>query len=198
MADAPTLVDWSALAAGFLTTVTTSAVLAWLFRRSQGRASRSPTTDAQVLRYAPVLRPVFATQLLLFPGLLAAILWLDPPSRWEPPWSEWILVAIFGSFALVAAAGLLETLTLRVEVSPRGVQIDSPWSGVRTLAWNEIVEVGYSPAMMWFTLRGRDGTRIRVSRLLRGIPDLARALRAHLEPRVFEAATPHLESPILR
>ena len=184
------------MVAGVLSAVATSAAIAWPCRRSRGAARRSATTDVLELRYAPVLGIVVAGIALLFLALLVAVMIYEPPSLADLWSDKWFPPLVFAGFAALSAAGFVELVTLRVEVSTYGVRVCSPWTGQRQLAWHEIAEIRYAPAMMWFVLRGGNGMRLRVSKGLRGIPELGREVRARLEPSVFADADLHFDTPL--
>jgi hypothetical protein len=99
------------------------------------------------------------------PSLLAGLLLYAPPQTL----GQWCVFALFSAFTLSMVYLLVETLTVRVILGAEGLAARSPWRGWRTLLWEEIVEVSYSPTNGWFVLTGPQREKIRVSILLVGI-----------------------------
>lgn len=89
---------------------------------------------------------------------------------------------------MLSLAGLVEVARTGVEVSAYGVAVDSSWRGKRQLD-----QITYSPNMMWFVLTGNDGTRLRVSHTLRGIPAFGAKVREHLGESVYGPAARFFE-----
>jgi hypothetical protein len=91
---------------------------------------------------------------------------------------------------------LLETLLVRVSVSGWGIVATSPWRGERRLAWHQIEQITFSPSMMWFVVTGNDGTRVRISKLLNGVPFLGGMVREKLDRVAYESADPFFDAPV--
>ncbi len=181
----PDEIDWVRTAAVALEVVLLGLVLAWLGRRSAGEAETGALPGVLVLRYATIWRRLFVALGIGMLALLGAIYVFDPPSQWEPPGHDALPVGVFGGMTLVCLAGYLETARTRVEVSASGVTVASVWRGERHLAWHQIDRVSYSTSMMWFVLHGGEGTRLRVSHTLRGVPALGARVREHLGESVY-------------
>lgn len=178
-------VDWIRVLAVGIEVALLGLVFAWLGRSTAGDAETGPNPDILVLRYAPVWRRLFVGLGLAMLGVLGAIYAIDPPSQWDPPGSDGIPVTIFGGFALLCGLGYLEVARTRVEVSTAGVSVDSVWRGERQMGWHLVDRITYSPNMMWFVLHGTDGSRLRVSHTLRGVPAFGERVRQHLGESVY-------------
>ncbi len=178
-------VDWIRVLAVGIEVALLGLVFAWLGRSTAGDAETGDHPDVLVLRYAPVWRRLFVVLGFGMLGVLGAIYAIDPPSQWDPPGSDGVPVTIFGGFALLCALGYLETARTRVEVSSAGIAVDSVWRGERRLGWHLVDRITYSPSMMWFVLHGTDGTRLRVSHTLRGVPAFGARVREHLGGSVY-------------
>ncbi|MCA8964344.1 MAG: PH domain-containing protein [Planctomycetes bacterium] len=85
----------------------------------------------------------------------------------------------------LAAVPLLVAVPVAIEqrstavVTPDGVRTRSIWRGERSLAWADLEEVSFSGLSGWFTLRGRNGERLRIAGLFDGIRTFARILETH-------------------
>jgi len=69
-----------------------------------------------------------------------------------------------------------------------GLRFSLPVSGNGFLSWDSIVQVEWSQTWRWFVLHTPDGRKLRVSGLLRGLPQLAQALLGSLPRNRFSDA----------
>lgn len=132
------------------------------FDASQGRVE---------LRFGSATRRISMLLWALTPVPFA--LWLFEPKDYGP--------AAATVFACCLAAGAL-AVSLEVQSTAwfdsDGVGTRSVWRGQKELAWSEVSQVSFSPASGWFVLRGRDGTKLRVSHLLQGADVFAKTLES--------------------
>ena len=84
-------------------------------------------------------------------------------------------------FACCIAAGAM-LVSLEVQSSAwfdsGAVGTRSVWRGHQELRWCDVARVSFSPASGWITLRGRDGTKLRISHLLQGADVFANTLES--------------------
>lgn len=86
--------------------------------------------------------------------------------------------------AALAFAGILAPLNLGATLELRSeawfdedaVGTRSVWRGKRQVRWEDIEDVDFSFAFGRFVIRGQDGTRLRISKLMDDCQDLAEAL----------------------
>ena len=85
-----------------------------------------------------------------------------------------IMLILFGLATITEVRGTAH------RANPEGLRHVGPWSRSRFIAWSDVTSVRYSAMMQWFRVTGRDGTRIRVSQYLIGMPDFARLIKRHV------------------
>lgn len=95
------------------------------------------------------------------------------------PKVEWSFAAVMGAIPIIVAIPIVIEARSTAVVSTDGVRTRSIWRGERTLAWKDIDRMSFSGLSGWFSLHGRDGTRLRISGLFNGIQVFARVLETH-------------------
>jgi RimJ/RimL family protein N-acetyltransferase len=91
-------------------------------------------------------------------------------------------------FFLIGLPQVLETMFVRVEVSPEGITKDSPWSRRRSLRWDEVIEVYHAYGWGALVFVGPRRRKIRAPWWLVGQRFLVDAMRLHLDPCQYEKA----------
>jgi hypothetical protein len=161
-------------------------LLARGLNRRMGRAIEGPAPPgAQPGQTVIALHPAYWA---LFAGSLAlAILFLvaafatdDARLRSLGP----IAVALSGPGALF----MFHELRLRVVLDDEGLAARAPWQRPVRLRWADISTVAFSSILTSFVLRDREGKRLRVPILGRGIGTLTEQLRSRLAEPVWRQA----------
>lgn len=158
------------------------AVMSWAAQR--GRPAARAGGRTLVFRYNFVFRwfALFAAF-----GVPAGITMLVVTFR--PRGDDvWYVFAIYALFASVGLPLFWETSRYYVRVTPTEIERRSAWSGVRTLAWDEIREVTYSSFNAWFAFVAESGETIRVHGLISGMSELLRYVESRLSPATLAKA----------
>jgi hypothetical protein len=101
---------------------------------------------------------------------------------------------VFVGFAFLGAPLIVEYYRVVHYLEKGGIRYSSLISSPGFLPWSDIKSVRYAPSLKWFRIEGRDGRIIRVSVMLMGLPEFARAvLSAVSESRIEPAARSLLE-----
>jgi hypothetical protein len=163
------------------------AVMRWI-ARSRGQAP-APGAETSVRRYPKVLVILGAVGLAFFVALaaLSAIY----RGKDDPAW----LPALFLSFSLLLGAPLvLVYFRTRYELLPDGLRYQSLYRRQGSISWMDVTKVGCSHSAGWFSVSTRDGRVVRLSFMLTGLPQFARALLAANPATAVDAsARPLLE-----
>jgi hypothetical protein len=112
--------------------------------------------------------------------LIALGFWAIPSQ--VPPDQIRIGIIVCASLSAGVLSLLLEFTYARASWSESGLMYRSPWRKSRTVNWEDVVEVGYSPRLSWVTIRDRSGTVIRLSTLLGGLTELLQTLKLRTDP----------------
>lgn len=75
----------------------------------------------------------------------------------------YVAILIFGAYFYI------ELFTVKILVSKNGIFGTSGWRGTREYSWQEIEEISYSPASMWFKVSSRKSAPLRIHALITGI-----------------------------
>lgn len=89
--------------------------------------------------------------------------------------SIWISLLFLG-FALLGVPLVIEYFRVRHHLEPGGMRYRSLLGKSGALHWNEVASVRYAPVAKWFRLETRHGDVVRVSAMLIGLPEFARAV----------------------
>ncbi len=143
-----------------------------------------------VLRYGPKLRVLGLCIAFAIPALLVLLLVATPVRSLRN------LIPLGGTFLTLGFVGgslLLETQAVYLLVSDSGLVSFSPWRRRREWRWEEIEQVSFSRLNYWLILDGPRREKIRVSLLLCGSGDFARALLRHVSGMKLARARKVLE-----
>ncbi len=168
-----------------LTDVFVVLFMLWL---SRARLRRRPYHERDILAYPPILLVFGIIYLLLFLGF--AVLILLTTSGAER--LKFFLLSV--AFSLGGLPIIAASLFEKHRVSALGIEY-SPLLGVGSggyLPWSEVRRVKFSSFMRWFILEGYDGTKVRISVMMMGLPEFARYLLASVAPEAIEARALHL------
>ncbi len=158
----------------------------WL---SRSRLRKGSPSERGLLAYPPALLVLGILYTLTFLGF-AILTLLTSPNDAE----KWSLSLIFAAFSLGGLPIIAAALFERHRVSVWGIEY-SPLFGIGIfgyLPWSEVRRVTFSRFMGWFILEGHDGTKIRVSAMMTGLPEFARYLLAGVAPEAIDTKTFYL------
>jgi hypothetical protein len=151
--------------------VAMTLVMGWL-ARSRLRSPDATTTGGVLLK-----QPVGMLFLgLVAMGMFGAFAVLSYGARTGGPG----VAAIFLVFVALGAYVTYSYFADRLELRPDGIVYPRLARRWRFAPWDEISAVRYGSAMKWFVFTLRDGTRLRASAILIGLPALAEATLRHV------------------
>ncbi len=93
-----------------------------------------------------------------------------------------LLCAEFGFVLTILGPVVWEVTRFAIVVSGDGLHFRSAWRPGFFVAWPEITEVFYDPALWWFVIRSSQGQTIYVSRHLAGIGEFLGEVTRRLQP----------------
>src|ERR1051325_1181465 len=148
-----------------------SLVMGWV---SRSRSPRNAASNRGLLYYPTSLLIVGVVTVGM--GLGMAMVMHSHP---VPPNATWVPLAFnlfFMGFALAGAYLILEYVRVRHSLEPGGLKYQKPFADGGRLRWNEVARVDYSQSQKWFRIDTTEGEVVRVSALLVGLPEFARAV----------------------
>ena len=170
----------------FVLITTCAVMLALLTAASAGRGMPRalPGTHSLIVRHSPVFRWTVLAMAVLSPVGLTVGLRYFPPLRTDVPY----LLAVYLIAAAVLTPLVWEASRFYVFATPDGLEGRSAWRGVRTIDWDDLDEVRFSPLHAWFEFRDRTGQTIRVFGFAAGVGELLRMTEYHVPAGVLSRA----------
>ncbi len=160
-----------------------SLVMGWLARtRSQPRPSR----EVNSLAHPPSTLAIGLVCTCFF-AAIAVLSALYPGKNGSP-----LVSLIFVGFAALGIPVLLDYRNARHTLTPDGLQYGRMLGGGGHLAWADVRTLRYSHSAKWFRLELRDGSVVRISAMLRGLPEFAAAALARVPAGAIDAETRQL------
>jgi tetratricopeptide (TPR) repeat protein len=160
---------WAALTKWGLGSALTTLILGWM---AASRHRARPAGDAQRLMHP------FSTLIVGLVGLAFFIFLATASNLYTAGSANVVTTAVFVGFAVLSLATIAEYFFVRHELTPDGIEYGR-LSGARgTLKWSEVTRVTYSAPMRWYRLESSSGQVVRISALLTGLPEFARAVLA--------------------
>jgi len=136
----------------------------WVFaaRKSAKSAAEVDASGEYVVLRHGAIAPLFAA---LFGGVAVVVAALPLVNSTVPVSGTVFSAVIFGLFAL----GLWAEAHSTVLLNDHGITTRSLWTGRQSMRWDEVVTIAFLRSRRLFELRSRDGRRLLVRTLLRGI-----------------------------
>ncbi len=169
-----------------LTDIFVVLFMLWL---SRARLRKRPYPERDILAYPPILLVFGIIYFLFFLGFAVLMLLTIPNSAERLKFFLLFVAFSLGGLPIIAAS-----LFERHRVSALGIEY-SPLLGVGSggyLPWSEVRRVKFSSFMRWFILEGYDGTKVRISVMMMGLPEFARYLLASVAPEAIGTRALHL------
>jgi Bacterial PH domain len=160
--------------------VVMAAVMGWLARTRTG--PRAPH-DARTLAH-PRSTLIVGLVCVGFFLLLAVWSYLYPGKSGSP-----LISLFFLGFAALGAPLVLDYRNARHTLTPDGLQYGKLFGGGGRMRWTEVRELRYSQSAKWFRLQLADGRVVRISAMLRGLPEFAAAALAQVPAAAMDADT---------
>ncbi|HXK58261.1 MAG TPA: hypothetical protein PLP42_00060 [Acidobacteriota bacterium] len=95
----------------------------------------------------------------------------------------------FAGFALLGFVFVWEYFRVRHSLEPGGMRYQKLLSNGGKLRWNEVTRVHYSQSAKWFRLVTKTGEVVRVSAMLVGLPEFARAVLDEVPSESIDTTT---------
>jgi tetratricopeptide (TPR) repeat protein len=147
----------------------TMLIMGWM---AASRHRARPAGDAHRLMHPP------STLIVGLVGFAFFILLAIASNLYSSGRANVITTGVFVGFAMLSLATIAEYFFVRHELTPDGIEYGR-LSGARgTLKWSEVTRVTYSAPMRWYRLETSSAQVMRISALLTGLPEFARAVLA--------------------
>jgi hypothetical protein len=158
-----------------------SAVMGWLAR---ARTSPGAPHDSRTLAHprSTLIVGLVCTGFFL---LLAVWSFLFPGKTGSP-----VISLFFLGFAALGAPLILDYRNARHVLTHDGLQYGKLFGGGGRMRWTEVRELRYSQSAKWFRLQLADGRVVRISAMLRGLPEFAAAALAQVSPAAIGEDAP--------
>lgn len=99
---------------------------------------------------------------------------------------------VFVGFGLLSLTMGVDYFVARHHVSVRGIDYGRLTGPRRSMAWQQVRRLRYSPSMKWFKIESHEGEVARVSAMMLGLPEFARLALAHVPADAIDERTLHL------
>jgi hypothetical protein len=160
--------------------VVMTAIMGWLARtRTRPRAPEEPHTLAHP-RSTLVIGLVCGGFFLVL-AVWSAVL----PGKSGSP----LISLLFLGFAALGAPLILDYRNARHTLMPNGLRYGRLMGGGGQLRWAEVRKLHYSESAKWFRLELADGRVVRISAMLRGLPEFAAAALNQVPQAAIDADT---------
>ena len=157
--------------------VLTSMAVGWL-ERSRNRTTATRTPDSL---YHPPSTLILGLVTGEFFAGIAVVSYL---------YSGTLRVSLgFLIFALVGGLFIVEYIRVQHELGPGGMRYRKVFGNGGNFLWQDVVSVKYSRSAKWFRIVTASGEVIKVSAMLAGLPQFARAVLAGVDPDKFDDTT---------
>ena len=105
-----------------------------------------------------------------------------------------VVSLFFAGFALLGLLLVVEYVRVRHSLEPGGLRYQKLFAKGRKLRWSEVARIHYSQSAKWFRIVTKQGEVVRVSAMLVGLPEFARAVLDEVPPKSIDiGAKPVLE-----
>jgi hypothetical protein len=102
---------------------------------------------------------------------------------------------IFLGFAILSLVLVEQYCFARHELTADGMNYGRPMGARGSLKWSEVTHLTYSPGMRWYRLQTSTGAVVRISSMMRGLPEFAREVLARVaRPAIDDKAWSMLEA----
>jgi hypothetical protein len=101
----------------------------------------------------------------------------------------WWTTAIFIGFALLNGLLIADFYLARHRLIEGGLEYGRLFGRRGTIGWNEVTRIHYSPSMKWFRIEAGTGRVARISAMMTGLPEFAKAVLAHVPQSAIAAPT---------
>lgn len=160
--------------------VAMGAVMGWLAR---SRAESPPPQGAQLMIHprSTLIVGLVCTGLFLVIAVLSAVF----PGKTGSP----AVTLFFLGFAALGLPLILDYRNGRHVLTPDGLRYGRMFGGGGVLRWADVRRLNFSQSAKWFRLDLVDGRVVRLSAMLIGLPEFARAALDQVPPTAIDPDT---------
>lgn len=163
---------WIPLVKSAFWVIAMTVVMGWVAR---SRFPKQPISDTGRLAH-PVSTLVIGLVGVLFFGGIAVISNTVGKNKTTTVWTTLAFVA----FALASVPMITDYFFVRHRVSERGMDYGRMFGQRGRFVWSDVKRVRYASTMKWFAIDLHSGPTVRISAMLMGLPEFARALLVHV------------------
>ena len=171
---------WVYLVQWFVFGIVMLIVAAWL-NRSRLRVRSS--SEARNLVHP---RTTLISGVVCFLFFIALAIWSNLSDN--PTANVWTTAGFLG-FALMGVPVIADYFFARHEVDETGMRYGRMFGQRGSFSWPEVQSLCYSPGMKWFIITLNNGTKVRISVLLMGLPEFARLALANAKASAIDEPT---------
>jgi hypothetical protein len=180
------------IATGLLTSLITGLIAASRKRRAReaGAVARAGVLGASAasdqpkpLQYPPLVLVIGTLALGMF--AVAAVFSLVFDNGSGGP----IVSAGFVALGVLGLLTIIEYARARYELTAGGLEFGRLFGPHGSLKWRDVTHLTYSKGMRWFRIETAAGDVARISSMLTGLPEFARAVLAHVPSYALDAST---------
>lgn len=151
--------------------IAVTIVLALFFKVAKNAKTIKNADGDFVLRYSNMTK-WFCMGLTIFATIGFTAILFDAPIKDDKDLIAVILM--YGALMLFGTYFYIEFFTVEIIVSEHGIKGTSGWRGKREYRWDEIENISYSPASMWFKVTAPHSAPLRIHALISGIDNFLR------------------------
>jgi hypothetical protein len=158
----------------------TSLVMRWM----AASRKRAPASEQSGRLRHPLSTLILGTLVFAFFAVLAILCNVYDNGTAGP-----LVTAVFLGFGALGLVLVAEYCRARHELTSDGLNYGRLFGPRGQLLWQDVVRVSYSPGMRWFRIETSAGSAARISAMLTGLPEFARAVLTHVPGYAIDEAT---------
>ncbi|HWZ64665.1 MAG TPA: hypothetical protein VNX02_16720 [Steroidobacteraceae bacterium] len=180
------------VAAALATSLITSLIAASRKRRARAAGAAAgagilgpaaPSDQPKRLQYPPLVLVIGMLAFGLFAAAASLSLVFDNGSGGP------LVSAGFAALGVLGLLTLLEYARARHELTADGLEVGRLFGPRGSLRWRDVTHLSYSKGMRWFRIETAAGDVARISAMLMGLPELARAVLDQVPGYAIDAGT---------
>ncbi len=158
------------------------ALMSWTAQR--GGPAAGSGSQSHTFRYKFAIRWFALFAAFGVPIVITALIAAFPPRAG----AVWYVMGAYVLFVAIGIPLFWETSRYYVSVGAKGLERRSAWTGLRSIPWDDIGEVTYSPFNAWFVFASESGDKIRIHSLIGGLNHFLQLVEMHLPPAALTKA----------
>lgn len=163
-------------------------LMGWLAR---SRLKRRIRKGSEELYYPAGIFIMGMIDFLFFAALVVlSNVYSNDATTWTTLWTT----AVFAGFAATSFLMVLDYFRAHHRLAGDGLHFGKLFGSRGYVTWGDIRQVSYSNMAKWFVIKTRSGQTVRISTMLVGLPEFARAIIANAPSSIEPAAHPILHA----